>query len=275
MKQYLVSITLLLFLFSGCDFHQPPTKVDQDLIYDKTPLYNDETSFPPYDYEKFQFLIDRSRLQLYKDGTTIDYGEFNAYKSPNFYVDSDENLHFTIDKSPETYKVRAELREGPDSIAWSTSDSEGHFWVARLKCFKPAVGISSYTWMQIHGTHTTYNYPILRLFWERMRDKKYDHLWAIVILSDPYSNNIYEYIDLGVRSDNFFTAEVHVKDNIMDILINHKLIKTYNVTYWENVQNYFKAGVYINRFGDGGEVTAVFKSLDFFDDASKIVPTHH
>ncbi|MEA3522267.1 MAG: polysaccharide lyase family 7 protein, partial [Campylobacterota bacterium] len=270
-----IYIMVLTLFFSGCDFHKPPEEVDLDLIYDEIPPYSEATSFAPYDYDTFRPVIDRSKLQLYYDGVAIDYGGFDNYKSSNFYVDSDENLHFTIDKVPETYKTRAELREGPDLYSWSTADLEGHYWVATLRCLKPAKGVSSYTWMQIHGTSDTYNYPIIRLLWEREKNDAYDHLWAVTILSDPYSNNIYEYTDLGPRPDGFFSAEVHVRNNIMDILINHTLIKTYNVTYWQEIQNYYKAGVYINRFGDGGEVSAIFKSLNFFDDPSNIVAAHH
>ncbi|MEA1920867.1 MAG: polysaccharide lyase family 7 protein [Campylobacterota bacterium] len=271
----LVTGLIAIFFFNGCDFHQPPEEIDLDLVYDDIPMYDESNSSIPYEHEKFSDVIERSKLQLYTDGTTVDYGSLNNFKSPEFYVDNEENLHFVISKELDTLKVRSELREGPEVIEWSSADSQGHFWVATLKCLKPDIGVDSFTWMQIHGTHETYNYPVLRLFWERSRAGKYDHLWAITIVSDPHTNNIYEYTDLGPRPADFFSAEVHIQNNIMDILINRKLIKTYNLTYWEEVKNYFKAGVYINRFGDGGEVSAIFQSLDFFDDPSKIVSAHH
>jgi hypothetical protein len=274
-------IITFALIFIGCDRRKPPETVNPDLVYDTIPLYEENTSFAPYDFEKFKPVLEQSRLQIFKDSgqssdtnnTTIDYGAFDGVKFPQFYVDTQKNLHFVISKKANTYKTRSELREGPNS--WSTADTEGHFWVATLKCLKPKVGISSYTWMQIHGTKDTYNYPILRLFWERNRTGLYDHLWAVIIMSDPNSPKIYAYADLGARPSGFFTAEVHIRNNIMDILINHKLKDTINVTYWEDVQNYYKAGVYINRYGDGGTVSAIFKELHFYDDASKVVSVHH
>lgn len=255
--------------------------IDPDLIYDSIPVYDANNSYAPYDYDKFKPVLDKSRLQIYKDkphtpdtnDTTIEPGDFDGKKFPQFYADAEENLHFTITKKINTYKVRSELKEQLDT--WSTADTEGHYWVATLKCLKPKPGVNSYTWMQIHGTNDTYNYPILRLFWERNRQGKYDHLWAVVIISDPNTPNTYEYTDLGVRPSDYFTAEVHIRNNIMDIIINRTPIRSINVTYWKDVQNYFKAGVYINRYGDGGTVSVIFQELHFYDQSSDIVSVHH
>ena len=263
---------LFLILFSGCNIRKPTDTLDPDLVYDEIPLYEDNRSFVPYDYTQFQPVLDQSKLQIRYDDV-VNYGDFADKKFPQFYVDKDENLHFVIDKAADSAKVRSELREGPNG--WSTADTEGHFWVATLKCLKPKAGITSYTWMQVHGTSDTYNYPLLRLFWIRDRDGIYDHIWAIIIVSNPDTPKIYEYRDLGARPTYFFNAEVHIKNNIMDILIDHKLKTTINVTYWEDVQNYFKAGVYIDRYSDGGAVSAIFKELHFYDDSSKVVSVHH
>jgi hypothetical protein len=265
-----LSITIL---FAGCNLRKPPTELDPDLVYDTIPLYDANKSSAPYDFPKFQAVLDGSKLQIGYDETVVDYGDFDGKKFPQFYADSDENLHFVISKEAEKQKVRSELHEGPNS--WSTADTEGHFWVATLKCLKPKPGITSYTWMQIHGTNDTYNYPLLRLFWVRQRESIYDHIWAIIMVSDPDSEKIYEYRDLGERPKDFFTAEVHIKNNIMDILINRQLKTTVNVGYWEDVQNYFKAGVYIDRTLDGGAVSAIFSDLHFYDDSSKVVLVHH
>lgn len=120
-----------------------------------------------------------------------------------------------------------------------------------------------------------YNYPILRLLWARLRDGIYDHLWAVIIVSDPSQDRIYDWIDMGARPKGFFDAEVHIKDNLMTIMINRKVITTRNVTYWEDVSNYYKAGVYINRYGDGGEVSVLFEQLHFYDNPDDVVSPHH
>jgi len=277
------SLLILIFtiLISGCNRKHPPQNIDPDLVYDTIPFYDENSSIAPYDYDKFKSVLDQSRLQIYKDkgdtadtnNTTVEPGDFDGKKFAEFYADTAGNLHFTITKVANTYKVRSELKEQP--FTWSTADTEGHYWVATLKCLKPKPGINSYTWMQIHGTNDSYNYPLLRLFWERERDNTYDHLWAVIIISDPDTPKIYEYVDLGTRPNDYFTAEVHIKNNIMDIIINRNLKRSVNVTYWQDVQNYFKAGVYINRYGDGGTVSAIFKELHFYDQASDVVSVHH
>ena len=277
------SLLLLIFiiLVSACNRKHPPQTVDPDLVYDSIPVYDANSSFAPYAYDKFKSVLDQSRLQIYKDkgdtadsnNTTVEPGEFTDKKFPQFYADAEENLHFTITKMANTYKVRSELKEQP--ATWSTADTEGHYWVATLKCLKPKVGINSYTWMQIHGTPDGFNYPLLRLFWERNRQNIYDHLWAVIIVSDPETPKIYSYIDLGARPSGYFTAEVHIKNNIMDIILNRSLKRSINVTYWQDEQNYFKAGVYINRYGDGGTVSAIFKELHFYDQSSDVVSVHH
>lgn len=266
---------LLLFLASflmfGCDARKPPKEIDYDLIYDEIPVYDELNSTPPYNYEKFQAVLDQSKLQ-YPDEDNVSAGDFAGFKAPYFYADANETLHFTSQKEPNTYKTRSELRQMNE---WSTANADGNYWVATLKCLKPKVGISSYTWMQVHGTHDSYNYPILRLLWARLRDGIYDHLWAVIIVSDPSQDRIYDWIDMGARPKDFFDAEVHIKDNLMTIMINRKVITTRNVTYWEDVSNYYKAGVYINRYGDGGEASVLFEQLHFYDNPNDVVSPHH
>ncbi len=264
MKLYTIFLTIIFFLFGcGLDLNKPPAKKDLDSIYDKIAVYDESKTHSFYDDGRFLNLIEHSKLQLFLDDTSTEYTELINFKSPQFYVDEEDNLNFTIYKEFNSSKVRSEIKEWPKSLEWSTADKDKHSWIATLKCLKPKVGISSYTWMQIHGNFETYNYPILRLIWERNKSGVYNHIWAMIILSNPHEDRVYEYVDLGEKPEGFFTAEVDVQDNIMKIIINNKLIKTYNVTYWQDVQNYYKAGVYIDRFGDGGEASVIFKDLSW------------
>jgi len=270
-KLLLLLLSLFSLFFIGCDVRQPPQKVDADLIYDKIAEYNETTSNYPYDYEKFQSVLDQSKLQ-YPNDDLISQGEFATYKAANFYADTDENMNFVTQKESDTYKTRSELREVNE---WSTSNVDGNYWVATLRCLKPKVGITSYTWMQVHGTSDSYNYPLLRLLWARSYKGVYDHLWAVIIVSDPNSPFIYEWVDMGQRREGFFDVEVHIKENIMTILLNRNIVTTRNVTYWEDVSNYFKAGTYIDRYGDGGEASTIFSQLHFYDNPDDVVSPHH
>jgi len=277
MKQLILILFITLFTL-GCDFKQPPVLTDPDLEYDETPVYIEENANAPYDYEKFQAVLDISKLQ-YPDPLQVDYGNFAGFKAANFYADSNASLYFTTQKEVNEYKTRSELREGR---AWTTASQTGNYWVASLKCLKPAPGVSAYTWMQVHGPNEPqiHNYPLIRLQWIReYRDEQqvlqYDHIWATVIVSEPGEMLIYKNIDLGPRPDNFFRAEVYFKNNIMDVIINGKVLYTSNVSYWEEVENYFKAGVYINRVGDGGEATTIFSELYFYDQEDDVFYPHH
>jgi len=277
-QKILVFLIGTLFIVA-CDAHKPPTDVleNSDLTYDETPVYDESTSLYPADFDKFKGILKNSKYQYPHDTLTVSYDQYDGYKTENFYVDKNENLYFILTKEHDTPKRRNELREGPESREWHTSDADGNFWVSNIRCFKPKPGLQSYTWMQIHGTSNTFNYPLLRLLWVRNRGGIYDHNWAIVIISNPDEPKIYEWIDLGKRPDTFFDAAVYVQNNLMEIKINNKVIKTYNVSYWETVENYYKAGIYINLFKDGGEGVVAFRELQFLDwaDPKYVFLTHH
>jgi len=275
------SISIVLF-FSACDVKHPPEEVD----YDKVQDYDTIKTYPPYSFDKFKDVLDESNYQYLHSTTTIYNVEYNNFKFKAFYADKNGDLYFSLDKKMDTIKERSELRQelvdpktGKPSlnIGWKTSDKNGNFWVAEVRCFKPQY-TESYTWMQVHGIKDvnitlndgsivkSFNYPIIRLLWERYRDGIYDHIWAIVITSYPRTPKIYDWIDLGPRPDDFFDAEVHFKDNIMKIIINYNLVASYDVTYWGEEINYFKAGIYINRFSDGGKAYIAYRELHFYHD---------
>ena len=264
---------ILLFILGtlfivACDLRQPPDEdaIDRDAIYDETPIYNEETSQYPNDIEKFNDLLTNSKYQFPDSSTTVEYDQFDGYKTENFYVNEDDDFFFVVKKQADSEKIRNELREGPESREWNTTDSDGNFWVSTLKCYKPKVGVSTYTWMQVHGTNDTFDYPLIRLLWVRSRHSIYDHIWAIVIISSPDADErVYEWLDLGERPTSFFDAAVYIQDNIMKVKIHNKVIKEYDVSYWENVTNYFKAGIYLNAYEDGGEGVVAFRELRFLD----------
>jgi len=60
-------IITFALIFIGCDRRKPPETVNPDLVYDTIPLYEENTSFAPYDFEKFKPVLEQSRLQIFKD----------------------------------------------------------------------------------------------------------------------------------------------------------------------------------------------------------------
>ncbi|RUM68781.1 MAG: hypothetical protein DSZ05_00550 [Sulfurospirillum sp.] len=254
---------LTLIWLTGCGQSGSSDTENKDKIYDKVSEYNNTVTTPPYDYQKFRTVLNRSRLQYPDITVVVPSGHFDGYQAPWFYS-LNGDLFFSAEKPANLPTIRSELRE--ESI-WKTSDTTRHIWSAKLKCFKPQKGINAYTWMQILGTNDSFNYPLIRLMWVRNYHGIYDHLWAIVITSDAYDPNItYDWVDLGERTGDYVSAKVEIADNTMRIFLNDTVIRQYDVTYWQSVDNYFKAGIYINRPKDHGKATVAFHELSFTQD---------
>jgi hypothetical protein len=226
--------------------------------YDKIPVYDPDSAQAPYDIEKFRSILDHCNLQDNEGETVVRAGAFAGYLSSHFFA-YDDILCLLADKKSSQQKVRTELREWPGG--WQCDDQAVYIWQARLRVLKPKEGVDSYTYMQIHGTKDTFDYPLLRIMWVRSRQGVKDHLWAIRIVSMPYMEKKYEWLDLGKRPDGFFDLRVETGENRLDIYIEDKLFKSYDVTYWSGVRNYFKAGVYINRHDDSGKAAILFERL--------------
>ncbi len=281
---------IILVLFNGCDFKKPPIEPDLNLIYDKAPIYDDNNSLPPYSSAKFKSVLNQANYQFPHSVTVARLAAYGDFKTNAFYLDDKGDLYFSLQKDYQQVKERSEIRQvcinpktgkyDTDS-GWKTSDKNGNFWISEIRCFKP-YETQSYTWMQVHGidgaditlndgtTVKSFNYPIIRLTWERYRDGVYDHNWAIIITSYPRTPKTYEWIDLGPRPDNFFKAEVHFQNNILKVIIDEVVMASYDVTYWEEELNYFKAGIYINRFDDGGRAVIAYRKLRFDHNDSQI-----
>ena len=252
-----LSLYIVLF-FSACGVVDFYTVDDPAATYDTIPAFDAKSVQIPYNIAKFHSVLEHSNLQDMEGETVVHAGEFAGYVSPHFFA-RNNNLWLISEKKSSQEKVRTELRQWPG--AWQCDDPTIHIWRARLHILKPKTGIDSYTWMQIHGTKDTFNYPLIRLMWVRNRQGITDHLWAIRIISAPYTEKKYAWLDLGKRPNGFFDLRVETGDNRLKIFIDDKLVKSYDVTYWSGVRNYFKAGVYINRYDDNGKAAVSFEIL--------------
>ncbi len=253
-KIYVVIVTAILaaLLLHGCG-----SEIKSNI--DSVEGYEKNETVVPYTLPQFQPVLDRCKLQ-YSEGAAYYYKKLKTFKAPYFYA-RDGVLYFTINKTKEMHTMRCELRGKEE---WRVSDTNAHLWHAKVRCFVPKKGVDAYNFMQLHGTTETFNYPLIRLLWVRERQGISDHLWAIVIVSEAYNENKkYEWVDLGKRTDDYITADVNVTANIMTLKINGKVIKQYDVSNWQNVLNYYKAGAYIHRPDDHGTAMVAFKELMF------------
>lgn len=209
----------------------------------------------PYDLPKFQQVLDDSKLQAPTSTTACPQGQFAGYDDTFFRLDaSDTYMTFTM--SGDSH--RSELRQ---MIEWKTSTSNLQTMEGEVKVFYPTTSsLNELTFMQIHDSGTSPNKPLLRLAWIRSRSSKSDHLWAIIRKSTSSSSS-YEYVDLGARPSGFFHAKVQVMSNYMRLTLNDNIIFTKSVSYWSALNNYFKAGVYLQ---DNGTGKVQFKTLNYY-----------
>ncbi|WP_297439948.1 polysaccharide lyase family 7 protein [Sulfurimonas sp.] len=271
----LFTLFSLVLLFGGCNIKHPPKDVDLDTLFDTVPAF-DANNPVPYD-STFQTLLDKSSY-LAPDGNTSD--SLHDFSSENFYLDDENKLTFALNKTPASPRTASMLLQ---KQTWQTKDSEGNFYLSQVRCYKPKK-IDAYTWMEVHGLKKLddnqsiyYNYPLVKLVWKRNFNNLYDHIWAIMTKSTPSESEpkIYEYIDLGPRPDYIFPAEVHIRDNILEVKINYSTMTTQNVSYWEDVPSYFKVGISIEDYNDEGVAATAFSELNFEDNASNVSDITH
>ncbi len=207
----------------------------------------DDKKLSPYDLAQFRNVLNNSRLQWPESHAVVTYGQFEDFTAEYFYLSKDGYMTFETRRGQYDDVTRVELRQGPDE--WKTSARKMQRMLGELRLFYPET-IKEYTWMQIHDTKTTEPYinkPLLRLLWRKKRAGNLDHLWAIV-RTNKYATggSAPLWVDLGARPNGFFRAEVSIQNNVLIVKINNLEKLNYNVSYWQEYQNAFKAGIYLS-----------------------------
>ena len=221
----------------------------------------------PYNLSKFHPVLDDSKLQAPTSSTLIPQGDFEDQSNQYFRLDATgQYMTFTVTGDSN----RSELRQM--SGDWQTSTPTWRKMIGEVKLFYPSDNsMNQYTFMQIHDTSNdpqSLNKPLIRLVWLRSRNNVDDHLWAAVRIpadpSEPISDDNLSgmFVDLGPRPSGFFKAEIKVQDNLMRVAIDNVNLLSMDVSYWDGLNNYFKAGVY-NQ--DPGTSKVQFKSLKYYN----------
>ena len=244
------TISLLATLFVLCILSAPVKQ-----------CYAQDDDSVPYDVDKFQSILDVSKLQIEEDSETAqDYGDFVDYDSDCFYLSTTDNGQYMTFKS-EGFKNRSELRLQEE---WDTSETKK--LTGNVKLFYPdTADLDEFTFMQIHDAADSENdpegypnKPLLRLAWFRDRSDDdgndySDHIWAVVRNTGDTVNSdedVNDHYPLAARPDGFFDAEISVDSNMMTMTVNGETLQL-DVSYWSDLQSYFKAGVYLQ--GEEGE----------------------
>lgn len=222
----------------------------------------------PYDLEKFRPVLDASKLQAPTSSPAmIEHGKFAGQSNEYFYLDeTGRYMVFTVSGASK----RSELRQL--SGDWDTATTTARRLVARVKVFAPETdGLEQFTFLQIHDTTNgsgSLNKPLIRITRRGEYRNTTDHLWAAIRTpGDPdrpiSSDNLATLnVDLGPRPEGFFDIELKVLDSRMTVTIAGKTKVDMDVSYWDGLNNYFKAGVY-NQ--DEGTSVVHFDQLAFIE----------
>jgi hypothetical protein len=202
----------------------------------------------PYSLDKFKPVLNISKLQAptseYDPKYSTHYGEFEGVYNEYFYLEDNRYMTFYMCEEENDHR-RSELRFKDDFKV-----SSFHYIRAKLKIF-PLNEEKEFTFLQIHAdAHypDTPNKPLLRVAWRKDYNDLKDHLWAIIRLSASEAN--YLKVDLGKRPEDFFNILVEVNDSYLNITLNGKKeVDNFDVSYWDDYYNYFKAGVYLQGKG--------------------------
>ena len=142
--------------------------------------------------------------------------------------------------------------------------------LARVKVYVPEdKQLEQYTFLQIHDKKEGdkgLNKPLLRVTLRGNYKNTRDHIWAVIRTPKDYNKPISlknlatENVDLGPRPNGFFDIEVRVQNSHLGIAMGGQIKVNMNVSYWDGLENYFKAGVY-NQ--DPGRSKVEFELLQY------------
>ncbi|MBB3207308.1 hypothetical protein FHS27_003129 [Rhodopirellula rubra] len=220
----------------------------------------------PYDLEKFRSVLDDSKLQAPTSSPTkIKQGDFRGASNEYFFLDkTGRYMTFTVEGDSN----RSELRQSTGD--WDTATETPQRLIARVRVFVPEdEGLEQFTFLQIHDKKNGsegLNKPLLRLTRRSDYRDKQDHLWAHIRTpengNEPISlkNFATKNVDLGPRPEGFFDVEIRVQKSRMTVAINGQTKVDMDVSYWNGLNNYFKAGVYNQN---NGRSKVEFESLRF------------
>ncbi|MFA0076994.1 polysaccharide lyase family 7 protein [Vibrio artabrorum] len=241
----------------------------------------------PYEIAKYQNILASSDFQVSdpkgEEGnktSPVKAGNFQGYVSDYFYADEEtENLIFKM----ANYKMRSEIREGDNFRINEAGVRRTLHAEISLPDIQHAMASSpaehdEVTLLQIHNEGTDESgtgylpHPLLRVVWEQERDGLTGHYWAVMKNNaidcssaadslDCYANSYNRY-DLGEADlDRFTKFDLSIYENTLSVKVNDEVKVDEDITYWQHLLSYFKAGIY-NQF-ENGEATAYFKALRY------------
>lgn len=229
----------------------------------------------PYNYTKYQSVLDDSKLQAPDSSTVaIAQGDFEGEYNDYFYIPSSGNKWMTFQIGPDE-KMRSELRQMDN---WYTSDATANKMIGEILISEKG-SADEITVMQVHDdpndTSNGINKPLVRIAWlEKQKETgassyTYDSYFAIV-KTGTCSSDCTDYVKYALAdysSSESTKFEIRVEDNELTIKVDgvaHDEFNGFDVSYWEDLPSYFKAGAYIQS-DTSPDVEVQFETLKYYD----------
>lgn len=214
----------------------------------------------PYDNERYQPALDASKLQAPGSNTLISQGDFEGQYNQYFYVPGSGHEWMTFEVMGD--HARSELHQ---INTWYTSASDViNKMIGNVLVLDPLSGdVDEITFMQVHD-NTDLNLPLVRLVWMREYNGVNNHYWAVIKMDTCQSCENYDKIDLGEYRDSAVKFEIRIEEDELSIKrddVTHPEINQYSISYWGDLDSYFKAGVYNQDSGTG---VVQFESLNYY-----------
>ncbi len=228
------------------------------------------TQVAPYDYPQYQAILLASKLQRSDpdgvDGNKSDLiegEEFIDYFDDYFYAEEEtKRLVFRM----RGYSNRSELRvlENFDiTEAGVQRTLQASLQPIDIEATLAQADGDEITLLQVHNKGTNSSgegyipHPLLRVTYESERNGLSGHYWAVIKTNaldcssssaDANSSdcsNAYSRIDLGEADLSAFTDfKVRIAESQLMIEVNDITKVNYDISYWNHLLSYFKAGVY-------------------------------
>eukprot|EP01059_Diplonema_ambulator_P005868 TRINITY_DN1564_c2_g2_i1.p1 TRINITY_DN1564_c2_g2~~TRINITY_DN1564_c2_g2_i1.p1 ORF type:complete len:246 (+),score=63.36 TRINITY_DN1564_c2_g2_i1:56-793(+) len=217
----------------------------------------------PYDQSKYRSVLDDSYLQAPTSVRLVNQGEFAGVYNQYFYVPDEGDRWMTFEVSGK--KHRSELRQ---ASAWYLNDTVyvhkmiGHVVVESTE-------VEEVTFMQIHdvtGNENAINRPLLRLVWMASYRGVSNSYWAIIKADACAECYNYDKIVIAPHSATKIKFEIRVQESKLTVKVNGVAapeIYNYDVSYWNHLESYFKAGVYNQADGTGKVKFWTLKHYEF------------
>ncbi len=238
----------------------------------------------PYSYSQFTNTLKQSNLQVSdingeqesSNQTTVAKGsELEDYFSDHFYYDVDADV---IVFSMSGHSLRSEVRVQEN---FRIDDDMVRTLSAKIKPIDPDTSLinadakDEITYLQLHNKgldqQNSLSWPILRVVYEKERDGKQGHYWAVLAENVDVSteDRDYDRFDLGEADLTKFTQfDLAVHQGTLSITVDGEVKVEKKLSTWLEYYGYFKVGVY-NNFTDGSssetdqQATAHFQTLTY------------